>query len=77
MSVLDTIQRAIEFMPVLARAAIFLLLVVAIPRLSRRVRLPEAVGLLLSGVVLGPHMLDVFPVSTRWAIFFPNSACCC
>ena len=61
MSVLDTIQRAIEFMPVLARAAIFLLLVVAIPRLSRRVRLPEAVGLLLSGVVLGPHLLDVFP----------------
>jgi len=36
-------------------------LIVIVPRLSRRVRLPEAVGLLLSGVVLGPHMLDVFP----------------
>jgi hypothetical protein len=36
-------------------------LVIGNPRLSRRVRLPEAVGLPLSGVVLGPHVLDVFP----------------
>ena len=61
MLVLETINRAIEFLPVLARAAILLLLIVTIPRLSRRVHLPEAVGLLLSGVVLGPHILDVFP----------------
>ena len=45
-------------------------LIVIIPRLSRRVRLPEAVGLLLSGVVLGPHMLDVFPREHPIAQFF-------
>jgi Kef-type K+ transport system membrane component KefB len=38
-----------------------MVLIVIIPQLSRRIRLPGAVGLLLSGVVLGPHMLDVFP----------------
>jgi Kef-type K+ transport system membrane component KefB len=36
-------------------------LIVAIPRISRLLRIPSVVGLLLSGVLLGPHMLDVFP----------------
>ena len=70
MSVLETINRAIELLPVLARAMIFFVLLVAIPRLSRRVRLPDAVGLLLSGVVLGPHVLDVFPRQDPVAAFF-------
>lgn len=61
MSVLEAIHKAIAFLPVLAKFAVFMALVISIPRLSHRVRLPEAVGLLLSGVVLGPHVLDVFP----------------
>ena len=72
MSVLEVVQRVIEFLPVLARFAIFMVLIAIIPRLSRRVRLPEAVGLLLSGVVLGPHMLDVFPRQHPVAEFFSD-----
>jgi len=45
-------------------------LIVLVPRLSRRLRLPEPVGLLLSGVLLGPHMLDVFPPEHPVAEFF-------
>jgi Kef-type K+ transport system membrane component KefB len=60
-SVLEIVHGAIEGLPVLAKFAIFMALVVSVPQLSRRVRLPDAVGLLLSGVVLGPHVLDVFP----------------
>jgi Kef-type K+ transport system membrane component KefB len=70
MSVLDLVHRVIEFLPVLARFAILMALIVVVPRFSRRVRLPEAVGLLLSGVVLGPHMLDVFPREHPVADFF-------
>jgi Kef-type K+ transport system membrane component KefB len=61
MSFVEIVHRAIEDVPVLARFAILMVLIVIIPQLSRRIRLPGAVGLLLSGVVLGPHMLDVFP----------------
>jgi hypothetical protein len=53
MSIPENLHRAIEFLPALAKFAVFMALVAIIPRLSRRVRLPEAVGLLLSGVVLG------------------------
>jgi Kef-type K+ transport system membrane component KefB len=37
-----------------------LVLPVAIPRLCRRVHVPEAVGLLLGGVIVGPHVLGFF-----------------
>src|SRR5271165_7262991 len=35
-------------------------IILGIPRLSRWLRLPAAVGLLLSGVVVGPHVLGIF-----------------
>ena len=47
-------------MPVLARFAVLMVLLVTIPRLSRRVNVPVPVGLLLSGVVVGPYVLDIF-----------------
>src|SRR5208283_1922851 len=70
MSVLEIIHRAIEILPVLAKFAVFMVLVISMPRLSRRVRLPDAVGLLLSGVLLGPHVLDVFSRQHLVAEFF-------
>ena len=70
MSLLEFLHRVIALLPDLARFAILMALIVIIPRLSRRLRLPEAVGLLLSGVVLGPHMLDVFPRDHPVAQFF-------
>ena len=70
MSGLEFLHKAIALLPVLARFAVLLALIVTIPRLSRRIRLPEAVGLLLSGVLLGPHVLDVFPREHPVAEFF-------
>jgi Kef-type K+ transport system membrane component KefB len=37
-----------------------MVMIFGIPRLSRHVRLPAVVGLLLSGVVVGPHVLGIF-----------------
>jgi Kef-type K+ transport system membrane component KefB len=47
-------------LPALAKFAVALAVIVGIPPLSRRVRLPAVVGFLLSGVVLGPHGLGLF-----------------
>jgi Kef-type K+ transport system membrane component KefB len=47
-------------MPVLAKFAVGMVMLVVIPRLSRRVHVPATVGLLLGGVVAGPYVLDIF-----------------
>jgi Kef-type K+ transport system membrane component KefB len=70
MSLLEYLHHGVALLPDLAKFAIGMMLIISIPRLSRRVRLPEAVGLLLSGVVFGPHVLDVFPKDHPIAQFF-------
>ncbi len=70
MPILVIINRAIAILPVLAKFAVFMALIVGVPRLSRRVHLPEAVGLVLCGVVIGPHVLNVFPPEHPVAQFF-------
>src|SRR6266436_3106001 len=47
-------------MPVLAKFAVGMVMLVVIPRLSRRVHVPSTVGLLLGGVIVGPYVLDIF-----------------
>jgi Kef-type K+ transport system membrane component KefB len=47
-------------------------IIVGIPPLSRLCRLPAMVGLLLAGVVIGPHVLDVFGEQTPIAEFFAD-----
>ena len=47
-------------LPVLAKFAVGMVLLVIIPRLSRRLHLPVPVGLLLCGVLVGPYVLDLF-----------------
>jgi Kef-type K+ transport system membrane component KefB len=52
--------RAVAFaLPLLAKFAIGLVVIVAVPALSRKVRLPAVVGLLLAGVLFGPHGLEL------------------
>ena len=46
-------------MPVLAKFAVGMVMLVVIPRLSRRVHVPATVGLLLGGVIAGPYVLDL------------------
>jgi Sodium/hydrogen exchanger family len=47
-------------LPQLAKFTLAMATIVGIPPLSRRVRLPAVVGLLLCGVVLGPHVIGFF-----------------
>src|SRR5262245_14729763 len=57
---LDFVRTHLLALPLLTKFVLLLAVVVGVPALSRRLRLPAAVGLLLSGLVLGPHGLDVF-----------------
>jgi Kef-type K+ transport system membrane component KefB len=77
MSFIEFVHRAIDLLPVLARFAIMMALILAIPRIARALRIPVVVGLLLSGVLLGPHMLDVFPRDHPSPNSSPTSGCCC
>jgi Kef-type K+ transport system membrane component KefB len=47
-------------LPVLAKFALGVVMIVAIPRLCRRLHIPAAVGLLLGGVIIGPYVLGLF-----------------
>ena len=57
---LDFIRAQLLALPSLAKFAIALGVLVGIPPLSRLVRLPPVVGLLVTGVVFGPHGLELF-----------------
>ena len=57
-------------LPLLAKFAVGLGLIVIVPQLSRRVRLPPVVGLLLCGVVFGPYGLDLIGTDRPIADFF-------
>ena len=48
-----------ESLPLLAKFAIALTVIVVVPQICRRVRLPAVVGLLLCGVLFGPYGLEV------------------
>jgi Kef-type K+ transport system membrane component KefB len=59
-------------MPSLAKFALGMVLLVVVPRLCRRWRVPEVVGLLLAGVIIGPHVLAVFGQERPIAEFFAD-----
>ena len=56
--------------PSLAKFALGMAIIVGIPRLSRRVRLPAVVGLLSAESVMGPHVLGLFGEHAPIADFF-------
>jgi Kef-type K+ transport system membrane component KefB len=57
-------------LPLLAKFAIAMAIIVGIPPLARRIRMPVVVGLLLTGVLIGPHGIDVAGLSRPVAEFF-------
>ena len=59
-------------LPTLAKFAIAMAIIVCVPRLSRRAHLPAVVGLLLSGIVIVPHGLDVIGTNRPIADFLPT-----
>jgi Kef-type K+ transport system membrane component KefB len=68
--VVHQILEPLTHLPLLARAAIVLVVFLAVPRLCQRIRLPAVVGLLAAGVVLGPSGLHIVPKHAEVAQFF-------
>ena len=60
MDVPDFIRSHAVALPHIAKFALAMAIIVGIPALSRRIRIPGVVGLLLTGVVIGPHVLGLF-----------------
>ena len=71
MTVLEFLRSHALSLPTLAKFAIAMAVIFSVPWLSLRVRLPPVVGLLLSGVVLGPHGLALIGENRPVADFFP------
>jgi Kef-type K+ transport system membrane component KefB len=72
MEILDWIRSHALALPNLAKFALAMAIIVGVPPLSRRLRIPAVVGLLLAGVVIGPHVLGIFPVHPAIADFFAD-----
>jgi|SRR5271165_2991572 len=72
MEALEWIRSHASALPGLAKFALAMAIILGVPRLSRWLRLPAAVGLLLSGVVIGPHVLGFFSLHPLVADFFAD-----
>ena len=70
MNLLDAIRSHILALPDLAKFAVIIAVMVGVPRLAARIKVPPMVGLLLFGVVLGPHVLGFFGERRPIAEFF-------
>jgi predicted Kef-type K+ transport protein len=57
---LDTLRSSVLALPDLAKFPVVIAVMVGIPPIARRVRLPDMIGLLLFGIILGPHVLGFF-----------------
>lgn len=57
-------------LPLLLKFVIGMALILGVPPLCRRVRLPSVVGLLLSGIIIGPHGFNVIGEHRPVAQFF-------
>jgi Kef-type K+ transport system membrane component KefB len=57
---IESLRSAASSLPPLTKFAIGMAVILVVPVLARRVRLPPVVGLLLSGVVFGPHVVGLF-----------------
>jgi Kef-type K+ transport system membrane component KefB len=57
---IGSLRSAASSLPGLTKFAVGMALILVVPPLSRRARLPPVVGLLLSGIVVGPHVIGMF-----------------
>jgi Kef-type K+ transport system membrane component KefB len=69
---LDAFRSHALTLPNLAKFAIVLALIVGVSALARRLRIPELVGLLVVGVLLGPHVLGLYGVNYPIVQFFAD-----
>jgi Kef-type K+ transport system membrane component KefB len=72
MEFLEFIRTHALALPDLAKFGLAMAVIVGVPRLCSRIRLPAVVGLLLSGVIIGPHVLGFFGEKRPIADFFAD-----
>src|SRR4051794_565417 len=72
MKLLGLVRAHALALPLMAKFALAMAVIVGVPRLSRAVGLPGVVGLLLAGILFGPHGLDVFGEHPVIADFFSD-----
>ena len=72
MQALELLRSHLVALPNLAKFALGMAIIVGVPPLSRRLRLPSVVGLLLCGVIIGPHVLGFVGAKTPIADFFAD-----
>ncbi len=70
MNLLDVLRSHILALPDLAKFAVVVAVIVGVPAMTRRLRIPDMVGLLVFGVLLGPHVLSFFGQDRPIAEFF-------
>ena len=70
MGLIDAVRSHVLALPDLAKFAVIIAAIVGVPRLAARIGLPPMVGLLLFGVILGPHVLGFFGEHRPIADFF-------
>jgi Kef-type K+ transport system membrane component KefB len=69
---LGGLLQSLTQLPLLARFAVAMAVILVVPALCQKVRLPSVVGLVLAGVLFGPHGLHVGPKSHEVAHFFAD-----
>ena len=57
---IESLRSAASSLSPLTKFAVGMALIFAVPPLARRARIPAVVGLLLTGVLVGPHVLGLF-----------------
>jgi Kef-type K+ transport system membrane component KefB len=62
----------IEHLPPLGRFAIVLAFMTVVPFAARRVRLPDCVGFILVGVMVGPHLFGIVPAHDEISDFLAD-----
>ncbi|HYR85537.1 MAG TPA: cation:proton antiporter [Terriglobia bacterium] len=58
--ILDFLRTHAASLSPLARFAVGMAVVLVVPPVSRRLKLPPVVGLLFAGILIGPYVLDIF-----------------
>ena len=69
---LDALRPHLLALPNLAKFAIIIAIIVGVPAVARRLRVPELIGLLVFGVLLGPHVLGVYGTDHPIVQFFAD-----
>jgi Kef-type K+ transport system membrane component KefB len=64
------IDTASVHLPLMARFAIVMFLLLATPYIARRLHVPAVVGYILVGILVGPHVLSVLPGNSKVGEFF-------